>query len=93
VSSQPTRPSTDAGTAIRDPTISPAPTFDIDSPLAPIHGTRSTSQPPSAPSPAPEARLFTERWSSVRSVSARMMLATAWPDGYSSFIRSTRMGV
>ncbi len=74
-------PTTEAGTAMREPTMRPAPTLDMESPLAPSHATRSMSQPPTAPSPAPEARLRTERWRSVLSVSARMMLATAYPDG------------
>ena len=66
---------------MREPTISPTPTLDMESPLAPIHVTRWISQPPSAPSPAPEARLRSERCRSLRSVSARMMFATACPEG------------
>jgi hypothetical protein len=77
LSSQPASAKMEAGTAIREPTMSPAPMFDIDRPLAPIHATRSISQPPMAPSPAPVPRLRTDRFRSVLSVSARMMLATA----------------
>ena len=75
--SHPASAKIDAGTAIRDPTMRPAPTLDMDRPLAPIQGTRSMSHPPRAPTPAPVPRLRTDFFKSVLFVSARMMFATA----------------
>jgi hypothetical protein len=66
----------EAGTAMREPTMSPAPTFDIDRPLAPITARRSMSHPPPLRAGA-RSEAADRRFRSFLSVSARMMFATA----------------
>ena len=78
---------------MRDPTISPAPTVDADTPMSSTTFTRDAMPATSSPAPVPPPRRPIDRRSSRGSVSARRMFATAWPDGYSSCSRSTRIGV
>ena len=83
---------TNAGTPMREPTMRPAPSVDADRPMCSTIGMRLASPTPMPPA-APPPSWPIDRRSSFGSVSARRMLATAWPDGYSSRSRSTRIGV
>jgi len=81
VSPYPVKPATMTGSAIRAPTIMPAPNVAVLRPVLPSHAIELVRIPPVKPVNMPEPNVATERRSSTGSVSARRMLATARPDG------------
>jgi hypothetical protein len=74
-------PAMSAGNVMRAPTIIPAPSVDVESPIASMAATRKLASPPTRPASVPPPSVATERRSSRLSVSARKMLATANPSG------------
>ena len=82
-----------AAMPMRAPTIMPAPKVEVESSIAPRNAILAEAMPPTSPLAMPPPSCATERRSSTGSVSARRMLATASPDGKTSCMRSTRIGV
>ena len=82
-----------AASPMRAPTTMPAPKVDVDSSIVASNASLADAMPPIRPVATPPPKSFTERRSRTGSVSARRMFATARPDGKTSFMRSTRIGV
>ena len=86
-------PPVTAARPMRAPTTMPAPKVEVESSIVPRIAILAAAMPPTRPLATPPPSRATERRSSTGSVSARRMLATARPDGKTSFMRSTRIGV
>ena len=93
LSRMPMTPPVTAARPMRAPTTMPAPKVEVESSIVPRIATLAAAMPPTSPLATPPPSSATERRSSTGSVSARRMLATASPDGKTSFMRSTRIGV
>jgi len=78
---------------MRAPTTMPAPKVEVESSIVPRIAILADATPPISPVATPPPSSEIERRSSTGSVSARRMLATARPDGKTSLMRSTRIGV
>ncbi len=89
----PMTPPVTAARPMRAPTTMPAPKVEVESSIAPRTPIFAAAMPPTSPVATPPPRSDTDRFSSTGSVSARRMLATASPEGKTSFMRSTRIGV